>query len=135
MRQRLIYWVLAMTWVMVAALPASANLIKDASVTDTCSGYTINVAGVDLTKPTTVNYTITLTPTSGSPINVSDSIPVTPVPHTHTFSGTNTQTWAHYSVTLTGDYTLKGTATLVEPNNPKFDTIKITFSPTTLDCK
>src|ERR1035441_10157638 len=118
MKRRSMFWALVVALVVVAALPVAANIINQANVTDTCSGYTINVAGKDLSKATTVNYSITLTPTSGSPITITDSIPVAPVPHTGgTWSGTNTQTWAHYGVTLTSSFTLTGTATLVEPKN------------------
>jgi hypothetical protein len=126
---------LVVALVVLGALPAAANIINQANVTDNCTGYTINVAGTHLSKATTVNYTITLTPTSGSPITITDSIPVAPVPHSGgTWSGTNTQTWAHYGVTLTSSYKLTGTATLVEPKNPKYDTIKIKFSPNPLSC-
>jgi hypothetical protein len=135
MKRYSMFWALVVALVVVAALPAAANIINQANVTDNCTGYTINVAGTHLSKATTVKYTITLTPTSGSPITITDSIPVAPVPHSGgIWSGTNTQTWAHYGVTLTSSYTLTGTATLVEPKNPKYDTIKIKFSPSTLSC-
>jgi len=130
MKRRSMLWVLVVALVVVGALPVTANTIKQANVTDTCSGYTINVAGIYIDKGNTVSYTITLTPTSGPPITVTDSIHVTRPPH-GTWSGTNTQTWAHYGVTLNGSYTLTGTATL---NSVPPHTIKIKFSPGTLNC-
>jgi hypothetical protein len=136
MQRNLMFWALVVALVVAGALPAAANIINVANVTEDCSGFTITVSGTHLSKPTTVNFTITLTPTSGPPIVITDSIPVAPIPHTHgNWSATYTQTWAHYGVTLAGKYTLTGTATLVEPKNPKYDTIKIKFSPSTLDCE
>jgi hypothetical protein len=117
---------------VLAALPAAANVINSATVTDDCSGYTIVVGGKDLYVPATVDYTITLTPTKGTPIVVTDSIAVTPDPITHTFSATASQTWAHYSETLTAKgYLLSGTATLMRP---KETTHKIDFTPDALHC-
>ena len=132
MKQRLMFWALVVViLVVVGALPAAANTITVANVTDTCSGYTITVAGKYLSKPAHVNYTITLTPTVGSPITISDSIAVTPHPPHGTWSGTNTQTWAHYGVTLNGTYTLTGTATLAT-STPH--SRKIIFTPSTITC-
>jgi len=131
MKQRLMFWALVVVLVVVGALPAAANTIAVANVTDTCSGYTITVAGKFLSKPSHVNYTITLTPTVGSPITISDSIAVTPHPPHGTWSGTNAQTWAHYGVTLNGTYTLTGTATLAT-STPH--SRKIIFTPTTITC-
>jgi len=136
MKQRSMFWALVIALLVVGALPAVANIINEANVTATCTGYTITVGGYDLAKPDTVTYTITLTPASGTPITITDSIAVVPIPHDHgIYSGTNTQTWAHYGATLgSSSYTLTGKATLVELKSPKYDTIKIKFSPDTLSC-
>jgi len=131
MKQRLMFWALVVVLVVVGALPAAANTITVANVTDTCSGYTITVAGKFLSKPANVNYSITLTPTSGSPITITDSIHVVPGPPHGTWSGTNTQTWAHYGVTLTTKYTLTGKATLATPTP---HSRIIVFTPSTLNC-
>ena len=131
MKQRLTFWALVVVLVMVGALPAAANTILVANVTDTCSGYTITVSGKYLSKPANVNYTITLTPTSGSPITITDSIAVTPHPPHGTWSGTKTETWAFYGVTLTTKYTLTGTATLATATP---HSRKIVFTPNPLNC-
>ena len=136
MQRKLMFCALVIALIVAGALPAAANLINQANVTEDCTGFTFTASGTHLAKPTTVSFTITLTPASGPPIVVTDSIPVSGNIHTHyNWSASLTQTWAHYGVTLAGKYTLTGTATLVEPGNPKYDTIKIKFSPTTLDCE
>jgi hypothetical protein len=128
MRYRSPFWTLVVALVVLATLPAAANTIGKATVTDDCTGYTISVGGQGESK-VTVDYTITLTPTSGSVIAIKDSITVIPVQNTQgTWSGTKTQTWAHYSVTLNNSYTPTGTATL-HPH-----TINITFTPSKLSC-
>src|ERR1700720_1984366 len=132
MKQSLTFLGLVVALLLIGALPVAANTISQANVTDDCVGYTITVSGKYLSKPANVNYTITLTPTVGSPISVSDSIHVIPGPPHGTWSGTKTQTWAHYGVTLNGTYTLTGTATLMTPVP---HSRKIVFSPSTLTCK
>lgn len=131
MRSKLMYWAVVVVTVVLGALPAAANSIRQANATDDCSGYTLSVAGKFLAKATTVSFTITLTPTSGTPIVVTDSIPVTPAPPHGTWSGSITQTWAHYSATLNGKYTVTGSATL---NSKKPHTRTITFSTSPLEC-
>jgi hypothetical protein len=127
------YWALVIVLVVVGALPAAANSVGKITVTDTCAGYTITISGKNLSKATTVTFSITLTPTpSGTPITVTGSFPVAPIPHDHgIYSGSFTGTWG---TTLSTSYTLTGTATLVEPHSPKYDTVKLTFSPNPLSC-
>ena len=132
MKQRSMFFALVVALLLIGALPVAANTFTQANVTDDCVGYTITVSGKFLSKPANVNYTITLTPTVGSPISISDSIHVIPGPPHGTWSGTKTQTWAHYGVTLNGTYTLTGTATLMTPVP---HSRKIVFSPSTLTCK
>jgi len=65
----------------VGLIPASAHEITSASVSETCSSYTISVAGDNATfvgVNYSVNYIITLTPSSGSAFTISDSIQVSP---------------------------------------------------------
>jgi hypothetical protein len=118
--------------VALASLPAAANSVQHATATDTCSGFSLTVSGNNLgSKTATVDFTITLTPSSGSPIEISDSFVVTRTPHGTTYNTTYTQTWAHYGVTLNGNYTLTGTASFA-PHH--YHPTGIVFSPSTLNC-
>jgi hypothetical protein len=63
------------------ASPARANHIDSAAISATCNSYTITVSGGNLDIPNvtySVNYTVNVTPSSGSPYTVSDSISVSP---------------------------------------------------------
>ena len=133
MRNRSMYCTFVVALVALATLPVAANTIRTAGATDDCTGYTITVSGTNLGVPSIiVNYTITLTPTSGSPIVITDSLVATRIPHSHgAYSGSNTQTWAHYGATLNTGYTLTGKATLATPH-PHYKSIA--FAPATLSC-
>lgn len=117
----LVMTILALT---VAALPAAANVIASAQVTDDCTGYTISVAAKDLAIGTT--YTISWQ-IDGFSAAVSDEITFTAT--ASTFNDKITKTWADYGISAAGTHSLSGTATLVGHN-----TISIVFSPVTLTC-
>ena len=112
--------------------PAKANEIVSASISATCNSYTINVTGANLDMPNVtyaVNYTVNVTPSSGSPYTVSGSIPVSPD------SSYNFNASATYGVgPLTSNYALSGTATLVDNAGTTFNTVDISFSPNPLVC-
>ena len=111
--------------------PASAHVITKAEVSATCSSYTITVAGTALSPSGTVFYTITLTPTSGSAVTVSDSIAVFPHDAAGDFSATATKAFGPF----TADFTLSGTAEL-SVNGRVESSIAITFSPSnSLTCQ
>jgi len=114
--------------VSLPAIPANANILASARATATCSGYTIVVRGIDLHKPSTVTYKITLTSNAGSQ-TVSGAIPVRP-DRNFRFQGSQTETWAHFGITLNSAYNLSGTATLLSSGS----TVNIVFSPPTLTC-
>ena len=117
---------------VLLALPAAANTVGTVQVTDSCSGFTASITATGLSYQTaTVDFTITLTPTSGTPITISDSFVVHRTPP-HGYTGTYTQTWAHYGVTLNTTYTLTGKATFGPPIPPRYR--PMAFSPSTLDC-
>jgi hypothetical protein len=117
--------------VAITVLPAFANHITKAKATETCTSYTLKIQGSDLYEgnTATVSYTITLKPTTGSPIVVTGTMNVARNggPN-NAFAGTTTQSWP---TALTSTYTLKGTAHLNEPGG---NTLSIAFSPTTLSC-
>ena len=75
-------------------IPPTASV----SVTPSCTSYTITVSASGVPPNGTVSYSITATPTSGSPITISDSIvvgngnttltkPLGPLNGAYTFSG------------------------------------------------
>jgi len=118
--------------IVVSALPALANIITSANAKENCTQYQLNISGVLLTPPTaTVSYTITLTPGTGSAITINDTMTVTKTNSSGNFSGSTTQSWSKYGVTLNTAYTLSGTATL---NTSDGNTVKIAFSPNPLNC-
>lgn len=114
------------------ALPARANHITSAAITATCNSYTITVAGGDLNTPNVtfaVNYTVYVTPSSGSPYTVSDSIPVSPDANLN-FNASVTKGIG----TLSGNFSFTGSATLVDSAGDTFNTVAISFSPNPLTC-
>ena len=108
----------------IAAVPAMANHISSASVADDCTGYQITLSAGALAAGR--HYTITWT-IDGLPQVVHDQITFTA--QGPTFTTTVSKKWSDYGITLNGDYTLSGTATLVFHN-----TVQISFNPTQLNC-
>ena len=120
----------------LAPSPARANHIDSASASVLCNSYTITVNASDLTDAGvtfSISYTIMLTPTSGSPIIISDSIPVTP-DSSFDFTATVMKSLGP----LSGDFTVSGTASLVETdannNSVVQNTVDIGFSTSTFSC-
>ena len=123
----------------LCAQPAWANQIDNASATVLCNSYTISASGTQLfdTGVTfSVSYTITLTPSSGPPITITDSIPVTP-DQNQNFSTMVTKPLGPF----TSNFSLSGTASLLETDNTTGmvtvdNTIGIAFSPSnSLTCQ
>ena len=123
-KRRVSVLVMALFALVTAAVPATANVITRAQVNADCSGYKISVAAKDLIigKTYTISWQI-----NGLPAVVNDQFSFTATQTT--FAGTASRTWAKYGITLSGTYSLSGTATLVGHN-----TIPIAFSPSTLTC-
>jgi hypothetical protein len=96
-------------------LPPSASV----SVTPSCTSYTITVSASGVPPNGTVSYSITATPTSGSPITISDSIVV----------GNGNTTLTKPLGPLNGAYTFSGSF------STNFANIgQITFSPSSVSC-
>src|SRR6202011_1066611 len=95
--------------------PGQGNDLVMASVTATCSGYTVSVAWVNGDTPgLSVSFSFTLTPSTGSQIPISDTVPtsaitVGPAPG-FDFSGSVTKPWAT-AFTTNFSFTISGTAT------------------------
>ena len=118
------------------AMPAMANKIQTANTSVLCNSYSISVFASDLTDTGvtySISYTITLTPTSGSPIIITDSIPVTP-DSGFQFSTTVTKPLGP----LSGDFSVSGTASLIETDSNNVSTTQNTvdmgFSSQSFSC-
>jgi hypothetical protein len=96
---------------LVFAHPALANHLTGATATVNCDGFTLTVDAAALTSTNsyTINFSFTLTPTSGPPITVPGTITFTATGSTavETFSGT----WP--GAPLTASFTVTGSALLV----------------------
>jgi hypothetical protein len=115
----------------LAPYPARANHVDSASASVLCNSYSITVSASELTDTGVtfaISYTLTLTPTSGSPITITDSIPVTSDSN-GTFTGTVTKPIGP----LTGEFTVSGTASLLEDKVVQ-NTVDIGFSTSTFSC-
>lgn len=122
--------ILLVVLVLGLATPALANHISTASVTATCTSYTLTASGGELTQTDTfsVKYTITLTPTTGPVITITNTFPVKP-----DAAGNFTASVTNPLSGLNGVYTLSGSATLLENGVPR-NTVAISFTPVTLTC-
>jgi len=111
---------LVLATMMMFATAARANDITSATATANCSGYSLSVHLANLTVGASyeIDYTFTLTPTSGSPIVVSDKINFVATSATATEMAA--KSWPN---TLTANYTLTGTAVLTSSGV----TVTITF--------
>ena len=119
---------------MLAAVvtPASANRLDTVAVSATCSNYTISATGEGLVIPNvtwSVGYAIVLTPPSGSPTVVSDSLAVAPDANGN-FSITATRPLGP----LTTDDALFGVAVLSDSAGTVFNSVLISFSPDAAHC-
>lgn len=126
--------VLGLLFALLASLAGSAkaNEVASAAISANCNSYTITVAGANANIPNvtySVNYTVFVTPSSGSPYTLSDSIPVSPDANFN-FNASVTKGVG----SLTGSFSLSGTATLVDSNGDTFNTVDISFTPNPLVC-
>jgi hypothetical protein len=117
--------------VLAFAPSALANHISTASVAATCTSYTLTATGGNLNHTATfgVEYKITLTPTTGPVIVITDTFPVIP-----DAAGNFSATVTHSLSGLNGTYTLSGSASLLE-NGVIQNTVAIVFTPLTLTCR
>jgi hypothetical protein len=109
-RKNFVVFVLALGFFSMFSRPALANDLSGASATVDCSGFTLNVDVVKLTVGAsyTINFTFTLTPTSGSPITVPGTINF--VASSTTATKTASGTWPNSP--LAANYTVTGSAVL-----------------------
>lgn len=113
------------------ATPAWANSLVSANANVTCTNYQLSVSAhwMDARLPYTIDYSIVLMPAGGGPSQtISGVIPVV-VSTQGTFSTTITEPLGP----LTGDYTLSGSASLMQGSTLD-NTLPIQFTSTTVTC-
>jgi hypothetical protein len=123
--------------VMTFAAPSFANKITAATGDVTCSNYSLTFTFIDLkvsTPPTpyTVEWSITLTPSSGPALTITGSTPLTATSASQTLGPVTTTFSKAFASALSGPYTVSGTATLIAPTLTT--TVDISFTPPTLSC-
>lgn len=116
---------LVLSLLFIAAGSARANLLSSATATADCSGFILTVTAVDLNigNMYTIDFTFTLTPTSGPAITVPGSITFTATSTTAT--ETDTGSWP--GAPLSANVTVTGSATLTSSGS----TLPITVNGST----
>ena len=109
---------LALCLFALVAGPARANTVTGSAATVDCSGFSLCVTAIDLAigMPFEIDFTFTLTPSSGPVIPVSGIIDFVGASNPQTVCTTGT--WP--GSPLTAPYTVTGTATF--PTSPSMDT-------------
>jgi uncharacterized repeat protein (TIGR01451 family) len=117
----------------LCATPALANHVDTANVNASCNGYSISLAASSLTPGDfyTIYWTIDIDGVAAVNNEFYEFDASAP-----TQTATLSRTWSQYGITLTtGNHTFTGQAVLVGvTQNQTFNTLQITFSPTTLSC-
>jgi hypothetical protein len=116
------------------APPASLALachIEISSVELSCTQYRITVTAIGVPSTYSIRYTLSLASTAAEPpLTISNTIPITAQSGDFTEIVTN-------PLSLTGVYdakSLSGSASLISNTGQTENTIRITFSPKTLNC-
>jgi hypothetical protein len=121
----------AIALLAIGAMPAAANVITQANASVTCTGYTFNVAGTDLSANVQYYVTFTITGVNGS---ASGRISVSSTDASGDFTGSWTGTYGP----LNGSFTPGGITDLYSVNADGTSTMEseifITFTPTSLTC-
>jgi hypothetical protein len=129
MLRKLSFWGTLVISLAMCATPASAHVLKvaRAAIHCTCNRSTIGVEASDLTVGAdyVIDYTVVLTPTSGSAIAISSQILFTATATTETVSAT-----IPLGALPAGTYSLSGTATLTSSGS----TVSITFITNPVTC-
>jgi hypothetical protein len=116
--------------VAISAVPASANVLKSATATANCQGFTLTMFATGLVpgKTYVIDYTFTITCDNGSPLTIPGSVTFTPTGKTATVTASGTFPG------LSGKCVVTGTAVLEIGKHRKI-TIVINGGPSaTLDC-
>lgn len=114
----------------VSGVPAQ---LLSARFSGGCEAFTIAVSGEGLQQRSAiVSYNVTLTPKSGEPLVITDSFEVTPE-QDGTFRKSFDATWKKFEFTLAGNYSLSGSAVLLNGLTPLHNRA-LTFSRKKLNC-
>src|SRR5262249_51740671 len=110
---------------VMLANPALANDLTVASATADCNGFTLSVTAINLTVggSFTIDFSFTLTPTSGPAITVPGTISFTAAAGTETHTACGSWPCAP----LSSDFTVHGSATLIQSGS----TLPITINGAT----
>ena len=115
---------------------AAPTRLLSASFSGGCGTYVIAVAGEGLNQnqPNLVlGYNITLKPSAGEPIAITDSFAVV-ADKNGSFRQTFTASWHKFDIALTDKYVLSGSANLLS-DLTVLSSARMTFSKTRLDCR
>ena len=130
MRVKLLTISMMITLLFLSAMPASAIHMNDVSLTADCDSYTITVTGATF-RSVTADYSLTLTPISGSPIQINGSFEIIYPPKY--LSSTYTDSW---NEKLCDEYTITGSISLVSYDLTPITTWdKKDFNPVTINCE
>ncbi|MFZ0799032.1 MAG: hypothetical protein WCA13_12475 [Terriglobales bacterium] len=124
----LLWMVLAL--VAISAVPASAHVLKSATATANCQGFTLTLAAADLTPGATyvIDYTFTITCNNGSPTTVPGTVTFTATGKTATVTASGTFSG------LSGNCVVTGTAALEVGKDKEIPIIINGGSSATLSC-
>jgi hypothetical protein len=116
---------------MAFAVPSYANVITGATGTVTCSNFSLEFKGIDLSPSVTysVHFSFTLTPVSGTPITISNTIPI-PAGTAGSFDVTTTGSLGP----LTKTYTITSSSATLFSGSTARNTVSIVFTSTTITC-
>jgi hypothetical protein len=128
-KRYLLFWAALVASLAMCATPASANVLKSATATIRCScnrsTISVNAAGLTVGTDYVIDYTVVLTPTSGSAITISSQILFTATASSETVNAT-----IPLGALPLGTYSLSGTATLTSSGS----TVSISFTTNPLTC-
>src|SRR5690349_9034696 len=99
----------ALLWVVlgvmaISAVPASANVLKSATATADCQGYSLTAVTkfLSIGKTYTINYNFAITCNGGATVNVPGSITFVATANTMTVTASGTFSGLSGSCTVTG---------------------------------
>jgi hypothetical protein len=122
---------LSVMLLMAFAVPSYANVIQTATGTATCSSYSLEFTGIDLSPSVTysVDFSFTLTPAGGPAITITGSVSI-PAMTTGPFDVKTTGSFA----ALTQTYTITSSSATLFAGSTQENTVSIMFTSTMLAC-
>jgi parallel beta-helix repeat protein len=129
--RRFVVPVLSAMLLMGSAASVHANNVTAATGTVTCSSYFLEFTGTDLTPPATysVHYSVTLTPTSGTPVIITGIVPI-PAETSGSFDVTVSKSFGP----LARPHTITASSATLFSNAGAQNTIPIVFTSAIASC-